>query len=82
MFSHYNDTASPIAADMNHECADADLQLDVDLLSLDFLLHAAIKAVLEDRRSQQYSHLAADRWTDHTERAITSVDSKSCDHSE
>lgn len=65
-----------IQAELHHKCADPDLQLDVDIMTFDYLVYAAIVAVLRDWSSQQRGHLAVTEWTDSTERALTSVDSE------
>lgn len=69
---HRRNMDSPMETD--YKCSEPDLQLDVDILMLDYLLHAAVVSVLQDRRSQQSGALAATEWTDKTERAIDSVD--------
>lgn len=58
----------------DYKCGEPDLQLDVDILMLDYLLHAALVAILQDRQNQQSGTLAATEWTDKTERAIDAVD--------
>lgn len=61
---------------MTSKCADRDLQLDVDIMSLDFLVHRAVTFVLADRKRQQGGLLADKDSADTTERALTAVDSK------
>lgn len=58
---------------MDSKSPDPKLKLEVDLMMLDYLLHAALNSVLDDRKIQQ--NVSAFQKRSMTEEALDAVDS-------
>ncbi|KAI9822919.1 MAG: hypothetical protein M1832_002944 [Thelocarpon impressellum] len=63
-------------ANLDTKCADASLQLDVDEMILDYMLHSAVKALLEDHPTQGRDHRDPQPLSTSVESSLAIVDCK------